>query len=440
MAMEGYGKGESTGLEQTALFKVETGFGPQDVHISREDRVVLRKLAERVAAIAASPGMEESRRLWQRHNSLENGRPVVFCDPENGWNEIVTEAEMRCKGAVARRWEMDLRKEIFWGEEMGDDKSVEPYFEVPYTVPPDDWGMKATYKQTETLGSYVWENPIKNYDADLKKVHFPPVEIDWETTQGCHDLAKEIFDGVLPVRLKGTWWWSLGLTYPAVTLRGLENLLYDLVDHPDELKELLSLISKGFMKKLDYLEENDLLSLNNDGTYVGSGGFGFTQELPQKDFAGHVRCEDMWGFTESQETVNVSPDMYEEFIFPYEKPIMERFGLTCYGCCEPLHSRWQVVKQHHNLRRVSCSSWVDLEKMAEWLGDRYVFSYKPNPAVLSVPVIDTDSIRAELRRMLDITRGCVVEVIMKDNHTIGKRPENVATWCQIAREEAEKTA
>jgi len=30
----------------------------------------------------------------------------------------------------------------------------------------------------------------------------------------------------------------------------------------------------------------------------------------------------------------------------------------------------------------------------------------------------------------------LVEVIMKDNHTIGGRPQNVVEWCRIAREEA----
>jgi hypothetical protein len=37
---------------------------------------------------------------------------------------------------------------------------------------------------------------------------------------------------------------------------------------------------------LDFLEKNNLLSLNNESTYVGSGGFGWTHELPQKDFDG----------------------------------------------------------------------------------------------------------------------------------------------------------
>jgi hypothetical protein len=146
----------------------------------------------------------------------------------------------------------------------------------------------------------------------------------------------------------------------------------------------------------------------------------------------------MWGFTESQETVGVSPAMYEEFVFPYEKPIMDRFGLTCYGCCEPVPDRWHVVRRHHNLRRVSCCPWADLEKMAEQLRDRHILSIKPNPAAISTAKIDEEAIRRELRRTFDITRGSVVEVIMKDNHTVGKRPENVVRWCRIAREEAER--
>jgi hypothetical protein len=436
--MESYGAGESTGLDQTALGKIQTGFTPEDLFISTEDQNVLRDLAEKVARIADSPGMRETRFLWQEHNKLEKTRPVIFCDPENGWNEIVTEAQMQCTGKIARRWEMDLRKEIFWGEEMGDDKPIESYFDVPYTVSPDDWGVKTVYHQTDKLGSYVWENPIKDYATDLKRLHSPQFEVDWETTRGCLELAKQVLGDILTVRLKGIWWWSLGVTLPAVTLRGLTNIFYDFIDHPEELKELLSIISKGHMEKVDYLEENDLLTLNNDGTYVGSGGFGFTDELPQKDFKGHVRSMDMWGFTESQETVNVSPEMYEEFIFPNEKPIMDRFSLTCYGCCEALHSRWHVVKRHHNLRRVSCSPWVDIEKMADWLEDKYVFSMKPNPASLAAPKIDKESIRKELRKAFEITEGCIVEVIMKDNHTIGKRPENVVDWCRIAKEEAER--
>jgi hypothetical protein len=77
--------------------------------------------------------------------------------------------------------------------------------------------------------------------------------------------------------------------------------------------------------------------------------------------------------------------------------------------------------------------------MAANVQNRYVLSYKPNPAALAVPEIDEKAIRQGLRHALDVTRGCVVEVIMKDNHTLAGRPENAVRWCRIAREEIERS-
>ena len=414
------------------------GITREDLSMTAEDRLVLRTLAEKVAAIAASSRMAETRRLWTKLNQIEKTRPLVFCDPENGWNEIITETQMQCRGKLARRWEMDLRKEIFWGDVMGDDKPVEPYFDVPYTVSSDDWGVVPIYHKSKESGSYVWEGAIKDYDKDLKRLHDPQFEIDWETTNGCLEIASNVLGDLLTIRLKSIWWWSLGVTCLAATFRGLQEMLCDFIENPDELKELFAIISRGQLAKLDFLETNDLLNLNNDGTYVGSGGFGFSAQLPQPDFAEHVRTFDMWGFTESQETLLVSPKMYEEFVFPCEKPIMDRFGLTCYGCCEPLHGRWHVVQRHHNLRRVSCSPWANVEKMADYLEDMYILSLKPNPAALAVSELNVVALRKGLRETLAKTRGCVVEIIMKDNITLGNRPENAVTWCQIAKEEVER--
>ncbi len=424
--------------DQTAAGLVRTTLAPPDAVADAADTEVLRRLAARVAELAALPSMEEKRRAWKRHNGLQHGRPLIYCDPENGWNELIPPADLACAGSLARSWEMRLRKEIWYGERMGDDKPVEPFFDVAHVTAPDDWGVEETYHKTDAAGSYVWDSPIRDYAADLGRLHSPRIIIDEETTAACLALAHRLFDGLLTVRLKTSWWWSLGVTYPAVRFRGLSTLLYDLVDHPDELKELLARISRGYLDKLAWLEERGLLCANSDGTYVGSGGFGYTDELPALPSGTRVSPGQMWGFTESQETVSVSPEMYEEFIFPFEKPIMERFGLTCYGCCEPLHTRWHVVRRHHGLRRVSCSPWADVEKMAGFLGDRYIYSMKPNPAAIATPRIDEDAIRAGLRRDLAITRGCIVEIIMKDNHTVGGNPDNPGRWCRIAREEAER--
>ena len=93
--MNDYGNGRSTCLDQTAAGKILTGFGQDDVRMSKEDRAVLRTLAHRVAAIAAGPRMEEVRALWRNINGLNQSRPAIFCDPENGWNEIYRFAAVR---------------------------------------------------------------------------------------------------------------------------------------------------------------------------------------------------------------------------------------------------------------------------------------------------------------------------------------------------------
>ena len=54
--------------------------------------------------------------------------------------------------------------------------------------------------------------------------------------------------------------------------------------------------------------------------------------------------------------------------------------------------------------------------------------------------MDTGSVRAELRTALDVATAnkCVIELLMKDNNTLGHNPQNVIDWCRIAKEEIER--
>ena len=223
-------------------------------------------------------------------------------------------------------------------------------------------------------------------------------------------------------------------------LRGLGQLMLDIYDSPDRVHEMMSRLRDATMDRLDFLESNGLLCLNNGCDYVGSGGLGFSDELPAGDFTGTVRCKDMWGFGEAQEFVSVSPAMFEEFSLQYQLPMLERFGLNCYGCCEPLDTRLEVVKKIPRLRRISISPWADLEISAESLEDKYIFSYKPNPSVLAAITLDEDLIRNLLREAVCIAEGCVLEMVMKDTHTVNHEPERIERWTEIAQEVASEAA
>ncbi len=408
---------------------------PTGAIISARDAARLRSLAGQVGELAARPIEAEKRTLWLRHNALAPTRPLIFCDPENGWHEIIRPEHLDCEGHVARAWEFHLRREIFWGSELCDDRVIQPCFDVAHVASESDWGMHETKIGGDHGGAYTWDAPLKNY-ADLPRLRFPQITVDYAATAEQAEQAEAIFGDLLTVRVKTSWWWTLGMTWTLVNLRGLEQIMYDMVDAPDDLHRLMAFLRDGTLAKLDWLEAQGLLSLNNDGTYVGSGGFGWTDELPQPDFAGRVRPCDLWGFAESQETVGVSPAMFAEFVLPYQLPILERFGLNCYGCCEPLDLRWEHVKRIPRLRRVSVSPWSNRAFMAERLGANYILSMKPNPADLARDAFDEARIRAGLRHDLHVTRDCRVEVIMKDNHTIRDDPRRVVRWVQIAREEA----
>jgi hypothetical protein len=406
---------------------------------SETDRSILLTLARKVRALSERPREQEKRQLWYDHNDLREYYPVVLADPENGWNEVITEDMLECTESLAKRWEWILRREIFWGTKLLDDRPIERMLEIGHTYTDSEWGLDVVYRGGEDGTAYMWE-PAITEPKDIDRIQVPRIEIDYETTEKTLELARSILGDELDVKLQGLNRDSASphMSRDLAKMLGFEAMMVKMVEDPGTIHTIMKKFLQGHLAKFDFLQENGLLTLNNDHSYVGSGGIGYTRELPRREIGPEdsVRPEDLWLLTESQETVGVSPEMFEEFIFPYQTPLHERFGLNCYGCCEPLDSRWHIIRGIPNLRRVSVSPWADEEKMAGYLGKSCIYSRKPNPADLAAPKMNEKSARGSIRKTLETTRdGCVVELVMKDNHTIGGNPDNIIRWVEIAREE-----
>jgi len=147
---------------------------------------------------------------------------------------------------------------------------------------------------------------------------------------------------------------------------------------------------------------------------------------------------DFWGFGVAQEASGAGPAQHEEFILEHQLPYLDRFGLVACGCCEPCTREFEMLKWRiSRLRRVSVSPWCDISAAAEALGDRYVFSWKPNPAVLA-DRFDPDHVRMYLRDALDRTRGCRLEIVPKDTFTVQGDARRFVEWTCIAREEIDR--
>jgi hypothetical protein len=411
-----------------------------EAFVSEEDRNILRPLARKLKALTFRKEEKEKEELWYRHNSLEEDYPLILADPENGWNEIIFERDLECSGDLARRWEWILRRDIFWGEYLRDDRPVSDIFEIGYTFSDSEWGVSAEYRGGQGGSSYTWDTVIK-HSEDIGKIRMPVVEVDRETSEETLALAQEVLGGELRILRKGINV-RTHISRDLVLLLGMEQTMLMMYDEPDFIHRMMDTMLRGYLDRIDFYERSGLLTLNNNHSYVGSGGLGYTRELPAgiSSDSGDVKTEDLWLHTESQETVGISPEMFAEFIYPYQKPFHERFGLNCYGCCEPLENRWVTIRHIPNLRRVSVSAWADEEAMAENLGKSCIYSRKPNPSDLASSRIDEESAAESIRKTLAVTgRDCVLEFVMKDNHTLGKNPRNIIRWVEITREEIAKT-
>ena len=412
--------------------------GMLEPDVTKGDVAILREHAKKVAEIASSPEEDRKRKLWSSHNSLEETVPLVFCDPEMAWYELISPAELKCVSKLAKAYEYRLLKEIYWAKNIRDDRVVRSEFPVHYLFSETGRGVETIFKNDLKHGSMKWEAPLRDYN--LLSILTPKrFIVDYNKTERFLETAQMIFDGILDVRLESSWWWSWGLTMDMVYLRGLEQFYYDMYEHENELHALMAFLRDEAMGKLDFLEQNGLLSLNNTGDFIGTGGYGWCDELPAAGFdPSHVRTSDMWGYAESQETTGVSPEFFREFVFDYQLPILNRFGLNIYGCCEPLETRWQVVREVPRLRRVTVSPWSDPDVMAEALGKDYVYCGKVNPAYMAGENMIEDAARREIRNsfMASKKNGCPCEIMLRDVLTLSGNADNAINWVKIAREEA----
>ncbi len=433
--------------------------------ISSEERSYLRWLAQRQAETAALPIMDQRKQMWYDLNDSRPGaRPPVIIETWTFDRDFLPADVFQCTSPVGRQIETQLLRNLRNHELIDDDKVMPDTFDIGWFMDVDEFGIKIeveTVKDAEGVETgYRYLHPIHNLERDLPLLKPATFTVDREKTFALQEFLTDLLGDFLPVTIRAGGHVSMMLTNRVIELMGMEAFFVAMHDQPDAVHQLMAYLRDNALRWQRWMESENLLRLNNGNQDSFGSSYNFTTMLPHpspfprggrgippspngRGAGGEgngIRWRDLWGASNSQETVGISPHMFREFCFPYYAAVCEPMGLVYYGCCEPAHPFWNEISRLPHLKKVSISRWCNQKFMGDALrGSDIVFSRKPDPNFLSVDSrLDEEAWAAHIRETLEATPGVFVEFIIRDVYTLHGNLENARRAVEIARREIDQ--
>ncbi len=402
------------------------------------DRAILRDLAKQYAEACQKEVQKERRDLWRRHNSFHFTRPPIYIRAF-AWREMA-DSRCECEDPFFRGYEDFFRRMRFL-DTVDDDYIFEPWVTVSavrITPPGGIWGLPVKWERPAmATGAGVWDAPIKEPE-DLERMVASDHIIDEERTRQNVDRLHDAIGDILTISVdRGPVYqtFSGDISTHLAYLRGLEQIMWDMLDRPAFLHELLAFMRDGILQTHQVAEDKDDWALCNHQNQA----MPYAEELDDPAAnGGTVPRKQLWHFCASQELTGVSAQMFDEFMVQYQRPIIEQFAMSAYGCCEDLTDKIDVLRQINNLRRIAVAPAANVAKCAEQIGSDYILSYRPNPTDMVASDFDPERVRRILRRDFESCRGCCFDITLKDVETVQSDPERVRKWVQIVREVTEE--
>ncbi|MBE6610860.1 MAG: hypothetical protein E7632_00090 [Ruminococcaceae bacterium] len=406
--------------------------------ITQHDREILREIAQRYNTYANSPENEAILRKW---HALAEGRrefPTVRLLFSNFTHEVIT-PRLRCTGDAARAVEAQLLSYLVGRELFGDDTPLSPTFDVRLRTGVAPFGISPKRSRVEgvrTTGYHI-DPVIEDLEEEWEKLKGGHFNGDPEGTQKYCDFINEIFGDILPARivmpaLTGA------ITNPLVHLMGMENYYLAMYDCPEILHKVMDMATTVYENYYDFLEREKLLLPTAELTPLPQESFSFNHELPADSV---TKTTDCWGFLESQETTAVSPEVFGEFVFPYQDRLAKRYGLLSYGCCERVDAIWpDYLSKWKNLRKLSVSPFNNEPLVGEYLrGSNVVYYSKPRAEFVTAPgPLDEDALREYFKMVCTSASGCLFEMAQREVLTLHGDPERGRQYVRIAKECVER--
>jgi hypothetical protein len=399
----------------------------------------LISLAGQYAECARSPVMTARREKWRLHNTLQE-KTCPFHIEDNGSYFADLTPPLECADPLARELEARLLHALTAYETIDDDRIVPDRFVVPWRVSLTPLCEELSITRADngrgnTLG-YSTSKPIQDLDADWHKLKKQVPRLDREGSERAAHLAREVFEGRLPVEIgRVNSLYSNGITNQAVLLMGMQELYLQMAMNPEGVHRLFSFLAENLLTLGAWEEDRHLLTLNHDGNEGYCTGSSLYSDETAVAAGEHVMASDRFGYLESQESAGISADMFGEFVMPHFRRLADKFKLLMFGCCEPVHDLMPALQRLHGLRKVSVTPWCNLEKLVETCAPDIIWCSKPIPLTLCGDTYNPAEQRRHLREILDIGRDWFVEFVYRDTCLLsGAMQDRVAQTCATIRE------
>ncbi len=407
-----------------------------------QERDYIRELARQVAEIAASDENAAIQQRWRDVNALRRpDRAPVWCRPVGAWDELLPNSALHCADPWLRGLENHFRQ-ILIKHDIADDSPVSLWFGVHAyfdVTPANTWGVDVAHTESDVEGgAWGYAPPLKT-EADFDRLTLPVFTYNAAKTQANLERAHDLLGDILEVRL--TCGAPLGATLgtAAADLRGLTQMMLDMVDAPELMHRLMAYLRDATLGAMAQVRATGLLTPNTCEPMTCSDPLPSSDPIGEPAADGRSGYANMWIMANSQEFEGVSPKMWRTFCLEYQRPIIEQFGLSAYGCCENLTHKIQGVLSLKNLRIFVCSAWTDLAKVQAAVGQNYVIMWRQKASDVVFPD-DLSVIRRDLEHGAQQLQGFRYQIVLRELQTLAGHPRRLHDWTRIAKEMAEKYA
>ncbi|MFW6309405.1 MAG: hypothetical protein ACOC1S_05260, partial [bacterium] len=271
-----------------------------------------------------------------------------------------------------------------------------------------------------------YDPPLKN-KKDFDKLTLPDFTYNKEKTEKQVEIYSKLIGDILPVRVRCNPPLGATICTYAANLRGLSQMMMDMAAEPELIIRLMEYLKNSVLRAMEQVESYGILTTNNHGPMYCSDNIGDKTR-------DQISYKHLWCAANSQEFDQVSPTMWEKFLLDYQLPILNKFGLVSYGCCEDLTKKMDKVLSIPNLRIFVCSAWTDLDLVLEKAELDYTIMWRQKAT--DVVFNDLEDVKKDLEEGARKLKGHYYQIVLRELEALNGDYNRLHKWTKLAKEVA----